>query len=100
MRWPTTRDGSGRLAEPVFVDPPSPRPGRLLRVLPGAHAEALLLRSAGADDGAIAAAVGIPVESVPALLAVAVAKLAAATATDGPEAHPAPSRDGSEPTGA
>lgn len=55
-----------------------PRPS-LVDILPDAHAQALLLRAAGADDATIAAALDVPIESVPTLLAVADAKLASAT---------------------
>ena len=50
---------------------------RALAELPVAHAVALRLRTAGADDGAIAAALGIDPAGVPALLEVAEAKLSA-----------------------
>ena len=55
---------------------------RALAELPVAHAVALRLRAAGADDRAIAAALGIDPAGVPALLEVAEAKLAAAQARD------------------
>jgi hypothetical protein len=50
---------------------------RALAELPVAHAVALRLRAAGADEGVIAAALGIDPAGVPALLEVAEAKLAA-----------------------
>lgn len=46
----------------------------LLGRLPHAHAVALRLRDAGADDAVIAVALAIEPESVPSLLAVAAAK--------------------------
>lgn len=42
-----------------------------------AHAVALRLRAAGAEDAAVAQALGIPVTSVPGLVRIAEAKLAA-----------------------
>lgn len=56
-----------------------------LRQLPTAHAVALRLRSAGLDDGEIARALGIDADTVPTLIDVALAKLAA---TEGPELAP------------
>jgi len=47
-----------------------------------AHAVALRLRAVGADDLAIAAALGIDAAGVPALLEVAEAKLSAELARD------------------
>jgi hypothetical protein len=55
---------------------------RALAELTVAHAVALRLRAAGADDEAIAAALGIDVAGVPALLEVAEAKLRAELARD------------------
>lgn len=49
---------------------------RTLAELPTAHAVALRLREAGAGEATIAAALGIPLEGVRALLEVAEAKLA------------------------
>lgn len=48
----------------------------LLGQLPAAHAVALRLDAAGHDHRLVATALGVPVESVPPLLAVARAKLA------------------------
>jgi hypothetical protein len=58
---------------------------RALGELPLAHAVALRLQAAGADEQTIAAALGIDPAGVPALLAVAEAKLAAELAR-----HPGP----------
>jgi DNA-directed RNA polymerase specialized sigma24 family protein len=55
---------------------------RALAELPVAYAVALRLRAAGADDQAIAAALGIDLAGVPALLEVAEAKLSAELARD------------------
>ena len=55
---------------------------RALAELPAAHAVAPRLRAAGADEGAIAAALGIDPAGVPALLEVAEAKLAAEPSRD------------------
>ena len=55
---------------------------RALAELPVAYAVALRLRAAGADDQAIAAALGIDAAGVPALLEVAEAKLSAELARD------------------
>ena len=55
---------------------------RVLAELPLAYAVALRLRAAGADDRAIAAALGIDPVGVPALLEVAEAKLSAELARD------------------
>ena len=55
---------------------------RALAELPVAHAVALRLAAAGADEQAIAAALGIDVAGVPALLKVAEAKLSAELARD------------------
>jgi hypothetical protein len=60
--------------------PPACRPDSLLDLLPDAHAQAILLRAAGADHEAIGRALGVPAESVRTLLEVADAKLSAATA--------------------
>jgi hypothetical protein len=48
----------------------------LIGRLPDTLAVALRMHDAGQDDGAIAVALGVPVQSVPQLLAVAEAKLA------------------------
>lgn len=48
-----------------------------LQELATAHAVALRLRAAGADDDAISQALDIPIESVPGLVHIAEAKLAA-----------------------
>ena len=55
---------------------------RALAELPVAYAVALRLREGGADDEAIAAALGIDAAGVPALLEVAQAKLSAELARD------------------
>jgi len=55
---------------------------RALAELPLAYAVALRLRAAGADDRAIAAALGIDPVGVPSLLEVAEAKLSAELARD------------------
>lgn len=56
--------------------------------LPTAHAVALRLHDAGAADEAVAQALGIPVRSVPGLLRIAEAKLAALLAQEGEVAGP------------
>jgi hypothetical protein len=53
-----------------------------LAELPMAHAVALRLRAAGADDQTIATALGIDAAGVPALLEVAEAKMSAELARD------------------
>lgn len=75
---------------------PPPRPSLLDR-LPDAHAQALLLRAAGAGDATIAEALDVPVESVPTLLAVAEAKLSSAT-NDAEEATDAEATEPRDPS--
>jgi hypothetical protein len=48
----------------------------LVTLLAPQHAAALRMAATGADDAAIAAGLGIPVEAVPGVLEVAAAKLA------------------------
>jgi hypothetical protein len=59
---------------------------RALRELPIAHSVALRLRAAGQTESLIADALGITVDALPSLLAIAEAKLSRLLAE--PSAHP------------
>jgi DNA-directed RNA polymerase specialized sigma24 family protein len=64
---------------PMLVVVLTPAEEEALPSLPPAYADALRLRTRGLDRSAIAAALGVPRESVDPLIEVATAKLAAAT---------------------